>query len=136
MSGIDTSVIHVHSLSLWLLSYDIGARSRRQTGNCSKVERVTFPTTTSIVMLSPSSLFVRLKQRLTKLNSQTTSASVDQRYILTSWLLTANPSLSHEYIGKINWKKLKAIAVLIQVYVIMWLSEKEKNFFHLGVSSV
>lgn len=82
MSGTDTSVIHVHSLSsliallcrrAWLLQTNWEPFKSRGGSRFQQQQ--------ALGMLSPSFLFVGLNQRLTKLNSETT-AWVDQWYIL------------------------------------------------------
>lgn len=98
-----------HPWSLTVLSYcspvSEGLAPADKLGTVQK-RRVTFPTTTSTGQaITFLSLFVWLNQKLTKLNSKMTSASLDQQNILKPWLLNANPSFSHEYKGKINYKK-------------------------------
>lgn len=82
MSGTDTSVIHVHSLSsLTALLCPRGSLLHTHwepfKSGGSRFQQQQAPGT-----LSPSSLFVWLKQGLTELNSKTTSAWADQQYIL------------------------------------------------------
>lgn len=78
MSGTDTSVTRVHSLSsLPALLYHRGLLLQTNW-EPFKSEESRFQQQQALGMLSPSSFFVQLTQRLTKLNSKTTSAWVDQ----------------------------------------------------------
>lgn len=92
MSGPDTSVIRVHSLSSLTALLCHTGLLLQTNWEPFKSRGSHFQQQQAPVMLSPSSLFVQLKQRLTKLNFKTKSAEVDQWYILKPWLLTANPS--------------------------------------------
>lgn len=100
MSGTDTSVIHVHSLSSLTALLCHKGLLLQTNWEPFKSGGSRFQQQQALGMLSPSFLFVWLNQRLTKLNSKATTR-VDQQYILKPWLLNAKPSLGHEY----KWKK-------------------------------